>query len=224
MNCSHLLAAFLAGFSVASAAPVLSVNPAAGIPGTTVQVAVGDTTDTNTPSLQFDLLYATNYLATGTPAGGNALSDHQVASSEPAPGVRRVLIFSFSNAALTNGVLAYVPFMIATNAPDHDQPLTLSNVVVSSAQANQVTAYSSNGVLVVAIPPRITSLVRTNGAVLLQLSGTSARAYRLDAQTNPAAPQWTALATNTASNGTAEFEDTAAAGFGFRFYRAALAR
>lgn len=224
MKCSALLLAVLAGSGWVAAAPVLSVNPTAGIPGSTVPVAVSYTTDTNAPSLQFDLVYATNYLATGTPAGGDALSDHQIASSEPAPGVRRVLIFSFSNTPLTNGVLAYVPFMLASNAPDHDELLTLSNVLVVNTQANVVPAYSSNGVLAVAEPPLVTALVRTNGAIHLRVLGTTGRGYRLEAETNLASPGWTALATNIATNGMTEFDDTAATGFSSRFYRAALAR
>jgi len=224
MSNISLLLAVLVVSAGATAAPVLSVNSTAAIPGSTVQVAVRYTTDTNAPSLQFDLLYATNYLATGTPTGGDALADHQVASSEPAPGVRRVLIFSFSNALLTNGVLAFVPFTIATNAPDHDEALTLSNVVVSTLQANQVLAYSSNGVLTIAVPPQITSVVRTNSGARVQLVGTSGREYRLEAQTNVAALQWTPLATNIAVNGLAEFNDATPAAFSSRFYRAALAR
>jgi hypothetical protein len=109
------------------AAPVLSVGSTAGVPGGTVPVAVSYTTDTNAPSLQFDLLYATNYLASGPPAGGSALADHLVATSEPTNGVRRVVIFSFSNTPITNGVLVFVPFTITTNAPDHDAALVLSN-------------------------------------------------------------------------------------------------
>jgi hypothetical protein len=221
---SSFFVAFVLGNASGMAAPVLSVDPIVGLPGTTVHVAVSYVTDTNAPSLQFDLLYSTNYLASGTPTGGDALSDHQVASSEPAPGVRRVLIFSFSNTPITNGVLVFVPFTIATNSSDHDEPLSLSNVVVSSPQAEPVPAYASNNVMVIAIPPRIISVVKTNSSTIVELAGTDGRGYRLEAQTNPSDTQWISLVTNIAVNGIAEFEDTNAASFPFRFYRAALAR
>src|SRR5438093_1355558 len=102
-------ASFFAAASL-SAAPSLSVASTAGAPGATALVAVNYSSDTNAPTLQFDLLYATNFLASGEPIRGNALSDHSVASAEPYPGVRRVLIFSGSNRRITNGVLVYLPF------------------------------------------------------------------------------------------------------------------
>src|SRR5882672_5463587 len=82
-----MLAASFEGATL-SAAPSLSAGFTAAAPGTTATVIVNYTTDTNAATMQFDLLYATNYLVSGTPARGNALSDHQLASSEPSPGVR----------------------------------------------------------------------------------------------------------------------------------------
>lgn len=186
---------------------VLSVQFTAGAPGTTAMVPVNYTTDTNAPSLQFDLLYDTNYLTAGDPTGGNALSDHQVASAEVSPGLRRVLILSFSNSPITNGVLVYVPFAISTNAPDHDEMLTMSNVLVVNAGASVVPSESSNGVLAIAVPPRFDAIFPTNGgAVHLELSGTTGRHYAIQTTTNLAQPVWTAISTNAAVGGLVEFE------------------
>jgi len=104
--------------TISVAAPSLSVRSIAGAPEARLLVAIDYTSDTNAPTLQFDLLYSTTYLASGDPMRGNALSDHSVASTEPSPGVRRVVIFSGSNSPITNGVLVYVPFTLAANAPE----------------------------------------------------------------------------------------------------------
>lgn len=203
------------------AEPILSVQFTAGAPGSTAWVAVNYTTDTNAPSLQFDLIYRTNDLTAGTPVGGNALSDHQVASAEVAPGIRRVLIFSFANTPISNGVLAYVPFAIATNATDHDESILFSNVVVSSASASVVPAGTNDGVLAIAVPPQFSAVFPTNGSIHLQLAGTAGRNYAIQGTTNVAQPVWVPLYTNTAVGGVLAFDD--AAGLPQRFYRAVVA-
>ena len=204
------------------ASPALSVISTNGTPGSTVLVAVNYTTDTNTPSLQFYLLYNTNDLASGTPVGGDALVDHQLGSSEIQPGARLVLIFSISNTSLTNGVLAYVPLAIATNAPDHDESLMLSNVIVNTVEA-PVAAGVSNGILAIVVPPAFSSILQTNGgSIHVQLSGGSNRNYVISAATNLESPQWIVLSTNLATNGVVDWEDTLPADPTTRFYRAML--
>jgi hypothetical protein len=208
-----------------AAASLLSVQSAVGAPGDTVRVAVNYTTDTNAPTLQFDLVYATNYLSSGAPVGGNALSDHQLGSAEPTSGVRRVLIFSLSNSPLTNGVLAWVPFTIAANSPDHDEILVLTNVLVVNSNAEAVPADAAAGPLLIAVPPRFDSLLLTNGgATHLQLSGTPGRSYVISATTHLNPPDWVGLTTNSAPGGILEFDDSSAGAFSARFYRASVAQ
>src|SRR5437867_935261 len=164
--------------AISAAAPSLSVRSVAGAPGATVLVAINYTSHTNAPTLQFDLLYSTTYLASSDPIRGNALSDHSVASAEPSPGVRRVVIFSGSNRPITNGVLVYVPFTLAANAADHDEALRLSNVVVVSPQADLVPSNTTDGILAVAVPPRFRSIYTTkDGTIHLQLAGSTGRRY-----------------------------------------------
>jgi hypothetical protein len=204
-----------------SAATSLSVGLTAGMPGTSTQVAVNYTTDTNAPSLQFDLLYDTKYLASAAPIPGNALSEHQVASSEPSPGVRRVLIFSFSNKPITNGVLVYVPFTIKTNTPDHDEAMMLSNVVVASPQADAVPAETTNGILAVARLPRFISITPVaGGAMHLELVGPPGQRYLIQGAPTAFRPNWSPLGTNVTTSGVLKFDDFGAAGFPCRFYRA----
>ncbi len=212
----------LLGTGGAPAAPSISVGTTAGAPGTSNLVPVNVTIDANVTLFQFDLLYATNDLTPGTPVGGSALADQQLGSAVVSPGLIRVLGYSFSNSPITNGVLAYVPFAIATNAPDHDEMLMISNVLMVSAQLIVVPAtVNSNAVLSVTVPPRFSAIFPTNaGAMHLELTGTTGRVYVIQAATNLALPQWSPLATNTDITGTLPFDDVSAAAAPSRFYRA----
>jgi hypothetical protein len=204
----------------------MSLGTTAGAPGTTNPVPVSVTIDTNVVSFQFDLLYATNYLTPGTPVGGSALADQQLASAVVTPGVFRVLGFSFSNSPLTNGVLAYVPFAIAGNSPDHDEMLVLSNMLLVNAQAFVVpVTVNSNAILSITLPPHFSAIVPTNaGAMHLELTGTTGRAYVVQSATNLVSPQWIPLTTNTDVTGVLRFDDVSASNFPDQFYRARFER
>jgi hypothetical protein len=204
----------------------MSLGTTAGAPGTTNPVPVGVTIDTNVVSFQFDLLYATNYLTPGTPVGGSALADQQLASAVVTPGVFRVLGFSFSNSPLTNGVLAYVPFAIAGNSPDHDEMLVLSNMLLVNAQAFVVpVTVNSNAILSITLPPHFSAIVPTNaGAIHLELTGTTGRVYVVQSATNLVSPQWIPLTTNTDVTGVLRFDDVSASNFPDQFYRARFER
>ncbi len=212
----------LFGTAVAPAMPTMSLGSTAGAPGTTNPVPTSVTIDTNVVSFQFDLLYATNYLTPGAPVGGSALADQQLASAVVTPGILRVLGFSFDNKPITNGVLAYVPFAIASNAPDHDEMLMLSNMLLVNTQASNVTVtVYSNATLSITVPPHFSAIFPTNaGAMHLDLTGTTGRVYVIQATTTLASPQWSPLATNTDITGVLPFDDTSPGLFPTRFYRA----
>jgi len=222
MKLTHvLLAPCLAGLlASAAAAPLLSVVSTQAIPGSTANVAINYSTDTNLTGLQFDLVFNTNYLQLGQIIRGNALSDHVLATNLIAPGSFRVLTFSFSNTPLSNGVVVYMPFTIAANAPDHDEPLVFTNVVATDAAGVMVALPSSNGVLSVVVPPQISKIMPANGGVIhLTLTGSADRNYIIQAATNLAALQWFSF-TNVVSGSNAVFDDTTAPNFPVRFYRA----
>lgn len=210
------------GVQAATAVPTMSLGTTAAAPGATDSVPVSVTIDTNVVSFQFDLLYATNDLTPGPPVGGDALADQQLASAVVSPGVFRVLGFSFSNSPITNGVLTYVPFAIAGNAPDHDESLVLSNMLLVNTQAVVVpVSVNSNATLSITVPPRFNAVFSTNtGAIHLELTGTAGRVYVLQTATNLLSPQWIPLATNTDVNGVLPFDDQSAGAFPQRFYRA----
>ena len=209
----------LLGGRIFGATPQISASSPTGEPGGTVMIAVSFITETNVSAVNFDLTFSTAYLSCAPPVLGGALSDHIMVSSQPSPGVRRVQIFSFAGTPLSGGVLVFLPVMVATNAPDHDEVLSLTNV------GNAAVANSAGGVLAISPRPGFTSIAPvTDGIVRLRLSGSGNRRYVIEAATNLSSPQWTALETNSPVNGTLVFEDTAAGAFPVRFYRATLAR
>ena len=150
-----VMVALLFGTGDVLAESFLSLGTTAGAPGTTDSVPVNVIVDTNViVSFQFDLLYAANTLTPGTPVGGSALADQQLASAVVTQGQFRVLAFSFSNSPITSGVAVYVPFAITNNALDHDESLILSNVLLVSTQAQSVAVtVLSNATLSVTVPP-----------------------------------------------------------------------
>ncbi len=209
----------------ASASPVLSLDSAQAIPGSTTQLAVRFTTDTNVTGLQFDLSFGTNYLQLGSVVRGDSLSDHILGTNLLAPGLFRVLTISPSDTALVNGTIIYMPFTIATNAPDHNEALTLSNFLGVNSNGDLVSLFASNGVLSVVIPPRFGTITPTNGGVMhLEFTGTTGRVYVIQATTNLSPPLWTSLTTNTNVNGIQPYDDVSAPGIPRRFYRARIER
>src|SRR5947207_3417438 len=101
----------------ASGLPKLSIATVRGFPGNTVQVPVllnyGSNDLQNVVALQADIVFDQSGLGSGTPTGGGALRNHSVATSLPGAGVRRVLVYSPNNSALSNGVVASLPFTLA---------------------------------------------------------------------------------------------------------------
>src|SRR5947207_13850870 len=78
----------------------LSVGNVRGAPGTTVAVPVQLVSDESVAAAQFDVVYDPTKLSVGPATGGNALVDHAVKSIEPTTGIRRIVIYSLSNAAV----------------------------------------------------------------------------------------------------------------------------
>ncbi len=204
------------------AATAVWLGAAAGAPGTTAPVPVNLTTDTNVVKAQFDLVYPPTYLRAGTPVGGGALADQLILTSEPAPGVRRVQLVSFSNSPMTNGVMVFIPVAIATNAPAQAVSLVLTNLTLTNAQNQLVqTLPPTNGTFLIGAQPVFLSLVSlSSGGVHLELSAPPECTCVLQAATNPLGAPWLSLATNQPVNGRISFDETLVPRPALRFYRA----
>jgi len=205
----------------AVASPNMTVGSTNGVPGSTINVPINFFTDINVTGVEFDLLFNTNYLQWGPPMQGNALPPGELMGTNLiAPGQFRILVISFVDAPITNGVLVYMPFTISSNAPDHDEALTFTNVNATDASAFFVALATTNGVLSVVVPPRLSAIARTNAGVRLALAGSAGRNYMFQATTNLLAPQWLAFTNVVGSNGV--LVDMTASNFPVRFYRAVV--
>ncbi len=211
-----------AGLAGSSAGPLLSVGPATGAPGSTVNVAVNFITDGTITGLNFDLLFSTNFLQTGTPVAGNAIPNPFFGYNTIAPGQLRILSIAFPTAVSSNGVVAVIPFIIATNAPDQLETLTFANVAATDAAANNVPLPTTNGALAIVTPPKITGISSARGVIHLTLGANASHQYQVQAATNLSAPQWMTF-TNLLTGPNPVFDDTSASNLPMRFYRALIA-
>ena len=218
-----VLALYL-GILDAIAAPTVAVRSTFGLPGATAMAAISFFTDTNVPQLQLDLLFETNFLSSGTPVAGPALADQLILSSEPAPGIRRVQLFSLSNSSMTNGVLVTIPFSIRTNAPERYTGLVLTNLTLYNTLQQLIPFGSStNGTLEILTAPYFASMQRLlGGSLKLQVVSPPSHPCIIQATTNVAQGTWLPICTNQPPIGTFSFVDSAAAKFPRRFYRALL--
>ena len=209
------------GTSGAFGAVQLSIGTNTGYPGSTVSVPSSLSSDTNVVAVQYDVLFNSTNLNADAPLSGNAQTGSVIASGLLSPGTRRVVLYSPTNAALTNGILANLIFSISTNAPAGVTSLTLTNVIFANAQAGRVQSPTLvPGFVTVSLtaPARFgTILLSTNGAVQFNVLGINTVTYVIQTSTN--LMQWVDLSTNVASGGAINFRDTNVSQFRYRFYR-----
>src|SRR5713101_2048643 len=109
LRLSFLIVALVCGMNL-SATPRLALRTVRGFPGNTIDVPLSLRYGTNDPrdivALQADVIFDASGVSDGTPEGGLALTRHLLASSQPAAGVRRLLVYSLENAALANDIVA----------------------------------------------------------------------------------------------------------------------
>lgn len=202
----------------ALAAPLLFMVSTQGVPGSTVTVAIDYTSDTNLTGLNFDLLFKTNFLQLGSVTLGNPLPGGIYGTNLIAPGQFRVLVLSAFGTFLSNGPVVYMPFTIAANSPDHDEPLMFTNVAATDAVGVGVALPVTNGFLSIIVPPQVGITLTNNGAIQLAFTSNTNRNYTIQAATNPDAPQWSSF-TNVVSGSNPVFDDWTASNYPARFYR-----
>jgi hypothetical protein len=218
-----LLLAMIGLPEVSRGEPIMAIGLTNGVAGTTVQVPIVFTTDTSVSKLVFDLVFNPVTLTAGAATGGEALTDQEVASSQVTSNSLRVGIFSFSDALLKNGTVAYVPLTIASNELASVEILALTNMIMYDAtETNMVSPVGIlNRNLGIIIPARFNRIGFTNGVAHLGLMGAPGTNYVIQTATNLVSPQWKPLVTNAAnSNGVVQYNDNAAGGVLKRFYRA----
>lgn len=209
---------------LAGANSTISVGSANESPGVAATLPVQIQSDAKIVAAQYDVLFDGTTLTSAVAAGGNAVSDHLITFSAPTPGKQRVVVYSPTNAQLTNGLLANLVLSIATNAPAGITTVTLTNAILANAQGLRVEPVSLlPGSLTVslALNARLGSIVlSTNGQAHFQITGAAGREYIVHASTNLV--NWTSFDPVAVSNGVIHFVDLTARSFAYRFYRVVL--
>jgi hypothetical protein len=204
-----------------SAVPRLTLGTARGFPGNTVEVPVSLRYGTNdlqdVVALQADVVFDASGLSEAAPAGGTILGRHVLVSSRPTAGVRRLLVYSLENAALTNGVVATIPFTVGPKEY-RNFALTLANVILVRTDGSQVFGSNVDGFIGVS-----QVFVAPDGhadGFLNVVSNEVEQCYVIQATTDFVT--WVNLQTNSVAGNLLEFNDSNASAYPHRFYRAIL--
>jgi hypothetical protein len=166
---------------------------------------------------QFDTVHEPGNLHSDTPVRTERLAQHIVKSRELAPGVRRTLVYSLSNASVTgtNGPILRLPFQVP--AQDHDGAgpilLTTGSVVLARADGAAATPVSGTGGSVFFRPIHR----RPEGAVRVYFSSEPERRYVIQATANLV--DWVNLSTNLVLGDFLSGLDFETPGTAYRFYR-----
>lgn len=214
------LALFLAASVIAGDTTSITVSSTKAAQGITYSVPVGYSHSTNSPSVvvavQADLLFDPVNLTIGQAVVGASVATRVMAASTPTPGVQRIVVYSLNNLALSNGVIATIPFTVSPTAPLGRYSLVLTNVMMTTAGVNPITSSNLSGYL--DLNP---VFVRADGNMDLFLKGTSGQAYVVQATTNFV--QWVNISTNIANqNFLVTLTDTDAHLYPRRYYRLML--
>ena len=228
----HFDIRLLLAAAIAACGPMHSARAAAGLtggnafgpPGATVAFPIRFDSDVPVVAVQFDVVFDETRLTSEPGAAGGAAADHVATSASTSAGVRRVILYSASNAALKNGTLVNIPFRIAPATPEGTLTVSLTNVLLANAGANSVTPVSLTAghfSITTAMPALLEPLERNpDGTVQFTFTGTSGRTYITEASTDLIS--WTPISTNQLSGTLTNITDTAAGGLTRRFYRARL--
>lgn len=214
-----VFALVLGVFAMSASAGSLRVGTVRGFPGVTVEVPVslqfGPNELRDVVALQADVWFDASGVSDGTPTNGLLLSQQVLASSQPAAGTRRLLVYSLANAPWTNGLVANIPFTVGLGEY-RNFPLRLGNVILVRADASQVLATNVNGYIAVS-QMAVAQDGRASGFLNVS-SNDVEQCYVIQATSDFV--NWVNVQTNSATGNLLEFADPTAVGHPYRFYRA----
>jgi len=211
-----LLAAVASAVMDANAGTRLVVGGTRGMPGTALSVPVILRGETNVVALQADILFDTNSLTAGNVTPGSVSASHIVASSQPAAGVKRLLLYAPNTRVLSNGILANLSFTLAPGSYPEALRLGVTNVILVTASATSVQTTNVPGVIV--INPVV---IRPGGDVNFFLTVVPNESYIVQGSIDLL--EWLDLGRVDTPSAIIEFTDTTAQAFPYRFYRAVSA-
>jgi hypothetical protein len=211
--CAMVLLLIASVASPLQAGSFFSIESTRGHPGTTVAVPITLRGETNVVALQADIHFDPATLLPAAINAGTAAANRALASSDPVPGVRRLLIYSLTSTPMTNGVVAALNFTVQPVANQNALRLSLSNVLLVTAVPAGVPSTNRNGLIV--INPIFIGANREAGFILTAPGGET---NIIQASTDLL--QWTDIGRVVPASTALEFTDTNAPLFARRFYRA----
>ncbi|SRR5712692_10961812 len=195
----------------------LTVGNVRGYPGTTVSVPAALRQGSNAVAAQFEVVFNAAKVSANEVPPGASLANHIVRSREIAPGVRRVLIYSLSNASFpSNGFTAGIPFSVSATEHVGSGPITPGNAIITKADATALAPVTLNSGTIFVQPVH----QNEDGTVQFFLPSTVDQRYLIQATTNFV--HWDNIATNLAVGSFMDLVDMDAPNFPYRFYRSAL--
>jgi len=201
-----------AGFAQTS----LSVGNVPSYPGATVSVPVTLRQAAGAAvAAQFDVAFNAGKVSAGGAVGTTRVANHTVKSREIAPGVRRTLIYSTTNAPVsgTNGPIVTLPFTVSPQETVGSGPLTPGNVILATPDGNALGPVSLSAGTIFVRP--VNGL--PDGQVQFFLHSTNGQRYAIQATTNLV--NWVNILTNVATSSFMDLVDIDAASYPYRFYR-----
>jgi hypothetical protein len=210
-----LCALALAGAPWVVAQPALSVATLPGYPGATVSLPLSLRQVTNVTAAQFDVAFNPAKVASGELLPGAVFPDHVVRSREIAPGVRRVLVFSRVNAAVTvtnRHTLGSLTFAVSSTEYVGSGPIRPEGVVLARPDATAITPVTLNAGAIFVQPVNLGPA----GAQFFLPSEPGSN-YVIQATTD--FMDWVNISTNLATSDFLDLMDAEAGNFPWRFYR-----
>ena len=205
------------------AVPQLIVGHGSGDGPIPSAVPVSYSSDLPVVAIQFDLTFDPSLLASSDPVLTSTSPTHALLSSEPTPGIRRIVVYSTSNAVLPNGPLVTIGFAALPRTPDGTLSLTLANALAADSDAHligPISLISGDFTVGPAVNAQLAlTTLSSAGDVQLQLTGPAGTTFVL--QVSQDLRQWTPLKTAAIPvDGILRFSDTVSPSTSVRFYRA----
>lgn len=207
---------------VAARAAELRLGETTTPPGTVVSVPVTCVGSSGAVGAQFDITFNPSAVSWAGLAPGAGLGGHVVDQEPLGDGLRRVLVYSLTNALIAPGAVVWVSFAVPTNAPDGVVPLALSGSIMAQVSGKRVQPLEeTDGAVTVWSGGSFLALTRESGDQMrILFQGIEGRRYVFEASTNLV--QWVVLETNTVTGGTTSYLESDMSLYPHRFYRTRL--
>lgn len=205
-------------------APGLAVGSYAVAPGGNASLPVVLAGNSSGVALQFDLVFDPTQVtaAAATPSAGVT---HLLATSQPASGTLRVVLYSLANAQLKDGLLLGLQLSVSPVAVEAPVAIQITNALLADVTGIAVTPLALQpGVLTISAGAgaKLGLLVRaTDGQIQFQLTGPADKRYVIQGSSDLS--QWQNLSTNVLVGGQVTISDGSATNAVRRFYRARYA-